>query len=145
MSQEISKNTNAVLISEDEWLGSLYPNQISGLNDYIKLSKLLKPQIKNLVQAILQTGADVVMDYPANTLAQREWLKSIFSEIDAPHELIFIDLPNDICLKQIEKRRLENPDREKTDTIEMFEVVTKHFLGPTSQEGFNITTIKSNT
>jgi predicted kinase len=142
MSLEVSKSTNAVLISEDEWLESLYPNQISTLDDYIKLSKLLRPQIKKLAQSILQTGTDVVMDYPANTVAQREWLKRIFSEIGAPHELIYIDSPNDICLAQIEKRRLENPDREKTDTMEMFVAVTKYFVEPAPQEGFIISTIK---
>ena len=82
------------------------------------------------------------MDYPANTVAQREWLKRIFSEIGAPHELIYIDSPNDICLAQIKKRQPENPDREKTDTMEMFVAVTKYFLEPSPEEGFIISTIK---
>lgn len=75
---DISRRGNAVLISEDEWLESVYPNRISTLDDYIKYSNTLKPQIKKLVQSILQTGTDVVMDYPANTVAQRDWFKSIF-------------------------------------------------------------------
>ncbi|MGP4845258.1 AAA family ATPase [Marinobacter sp. 1Y8] len=68
---EIAQKSNAVLLSEDEWLASLYPNKISSLNDYIEYSNLLKPQIKKLVQSMLSAGTNVVMDFPANTpLAQ---------------------------------------------------------------------------
>ena len=141
-SAAIALKRNAVLLSEDEWLESLYPNKIASLADYIQYANQLKPQIKKLVQAILATGTDVVMDFPANTLAQREWFKSIFSEIEAPHELNYIDLSNEDCLKQIEKRRLQQPQRATTDTREMFDQVTKHFVAPGSEEGFNTTIFK---
>jgi shikimate kinase len=138
---EIAQKSNAVLVSEDEWLESIYPNKIASLQDYIKYSNRLKPQIKRLVQSILTTGTDVVMDFPANTIEQREWLKSIFSEIKAHHNLIYIDLPNEVCLKQIAKRRSEQPERSATDSVEMFELVTKYFVEPKPDEGFNITLV----
>lgn len=141
---EIAQKSNAVLLSEDEWLASLYPNKISSLNDYIEYSNLLKPQIKKLVQAMLSAGTNVVMDFPANTLSQRDWFRSIFSEIEAPHNLVYIDLSNEVCLKQIEKRRKEQPDRSATDTPDMFELVTKHFMAPTPGEGFNTTKVVQN-
>lgn len=142
--REVAKDNNAVLLSEDEWLASLYPNRISSLNDYVEYSSLLRPQVKKLVQSILMTGGHVVMDFPANTLSQRDWFRSIFSEVGSPHNLIFIDVPNEVCLKQIEKRRSEEPWRVATDTVEMFNMVTKHFVVPTSEEGFNMTQIKRN-
>lgn len=138
---QIAKERNAVLLSEDEWLGSLYPNKIRSLEDYIKYSNKLKPFVKSLVQNMLKVGANVVMDFPANTTLQREWFKCIFSEIDAPHELIYLDVSNEICLKQIAKRRLEHPERASTDTEVMFEKVTKYFVEPLSDEGFNINKI----
>lgn len=140
-SREIALKSNAVLVSEDEWLESIYPNKIASLQDYIKYSSRLKPQIKRLVQSILATGTDVVMDFPANTIEQREWLKSIFSEIEAHHNLIYIDLPNEVCLKQIAKRRSEQPERSATDSVEMFELVTKYFVEPKPDEDFNITLV----
>ena len=143
-SSEISLERNAVFLSEDEWLESLYPNKITSLEDYVKYSNQLKPQIKKLVQAILVSGTDVVMDFPANTTSQRDWFRSIFSEINASHELVYIDLANEDCLKQIEKRRIQQPERAKTDTKEMFEKVTKYFLEPQSEEGFNLTRIERN-
>jgi len=141
-SRDMALQNNAVLLSEDEWLASLFPNKISSLADYIEYSNQLKPQIKTLVQSILQTGTHVVMDFPANTLSQRAWFKSIFTEIEAQHNLIFIDLNNEACLRQIEKRRIQQPDRANTDTLEMFEQVTQYFVDPKPEEGFNITVIR---
>ena len=143
-SREISQERNAVLLSEDEWLSSVYPNSIKTLSDYIEYSGQLKPQMKKLVQSILISGANVVMDFPANTIQQREWFKTIFSEIQAAHELVYIDQPNEICLAQIAKRRIEQPERAATDTEEMFELVTKYFVAPNADEGFNTTVITVN-
>ncbi|PCH59071.1 MAG: cell division protein ZipA [SAR86 cluster bacterium] len=143
-SREMALRKKSVLLSEDEWLESLYPGKISSLQDYIKYSKLLKPQIKKLVQSILTTGTDVVMDFPANTIPQRDWFRCIYSEIEAPHKLIYIDLNNQACLKQIEKRSIEQPERAKTDTKEMFEQVTKYFVEPQKEEGFNVTRVGKN-
>jgi len=84
------------------------------------------------------------MDFPANTISQRAWFRSIFSEIEAPHELVYIDLANEDCLKQIKKRRVQQPERAKTDTKEMFEAVTKYFLEPQAEEGFSVTRIERN-
>ena len=142
---EIAAKRNAVLLSEDEWLASVFPNKITSLEDYIKYSSRLNPQMKKLVQSILVTGSDVIMDFPANTIRQREWFRTIFSEIQAPHNLIYIDLPNEICLARIAERSVEQPERSKTDTPEMFEVVTRYFMAPTPDEGFNITVIGKNT
>jgi len=138
---QIAESNNAVLLSEDEWLEALYPQQIRSLEDYIKYSALLRPQIKKLAQSILLTGTDVVLDFPANTIKQREWFRSIYSEVDGRHSLVFIDVPDDICIEHIEKRRVEQPDRSATDTVEMFEQVNKFFVPPSDAEGFDITTV----
>ncbi len=141
--QSLALERNAVLLSEDEWLESLYPNKITSIDDYLKYSNKLKPQIKKLVQSILNTGKDVIMDFPANTIWQREWFRHVYTEIEAPHELIYIESSNEICIKRIEKRALDQPERAATDTVEMFEQVTKFFVEPGEEEGFNITIQKN--
>ena len=143
-SSNIAQENNAVLLSEDEWLESLFPNKIRSLDSYIEYSTLIRPQIKQLVQSILSAGTDVVMDFPANTVSQRDWFRDIFSEIEAPHNLVYIELDNEDCLRQIEKRRIEQPERAATDTQEVFEQVTKHFIEPRSDEGFNLTVVRKN-
>lgn len=137
-SNELAQQENTVLFSEDDWLAAAYPDQISSLQDYIKYSSLLKPLLKKTIQSILHTGTNVVMDFPANTISQRQWLKSIYSEIDAPHRLVYLELSDEDCLKQIAKRRVQQPDRAKTDTKEMFEQMSQYFVAPSSDEGFNI-------
>jgi len=143
-SNDIAQENNAVLLSEDEWLESLFPNKITSLATYIEYSNQLKPQIKKLAQSILCTGTDVVLDFPANTVSQREWFRDIFSEIEAPHNLVYIELDNEDCLRQIEKRRIQQPERAATDTQEMFEQVTKYFVEPQSDEKFNLTVVRKN-
>jgi shikimate kinase len=142
-SKNIALKRNAVLLSEDEWLESVYPNEITSIDDYIKYSNRIKPQIKKLVQSILNTGTGVVMDFPANTIRQRKWFRDVFTEIQAPHELIYIEVSNEICIERIKKRALEEPARAATDTVEMFEQVTKYFIEPGDGEGFNITRTKN--
>ncbi|WP_086932899.1 AAA family ATPase [Agarilytica rhodophyticola] len=138
---KVAQEGNSVLLVEDEWLASLYPNKISSLEDYIKYSNQLKPQIKKLAQSILVTGANVVMDFPANTISQRSWFRTIFLEVDTSHNLIFIDASDETCLAQIEKRCQSHPERALTDTPEMFEQITKYFVEPSPDELFDITRI----
>ena len=135
---------NAVLISEDEWLSALYPNQITSFEDYIKFSGRIKPLVKPHIQSILCAGTNVVMDFPANTVEQRKWFKAIVSEIDAPHELIYLNTSDEICLKQIAQRRNEHPERAAFDTQEVFRHVTGYFEAPSAEEGLNIKRIERN-
>jgi len=104
-SKTVSLEKNAVLLSEDDWLEAHYPKQINSFYDFIKFSTLIKPFVKSHVQQILNTGTNVVMDFPANTKKQRAWFKQLCDEIKCNHELIFLDLSDEQCLVQIAKRR----------------------------------------
>ena len=143
-SKQVSQERNAVLISEDEWLSKLYPNQITSFDDYLHYSSLLKPLVKSHVLDILKTGTSVVMDFPANTVNQRKWFKELITEANAPNELIYLNVSNDVCLGQIEKRRLEQPERTIYDTESMFIEVTKYFQEPDQSEGFNLQVVDRN-
>ncbi len=140
--QRIANERNAVLISEDAWLSQLYPGQIGSFDDYIRYASQLRPLVKSHVVNILQTGTDVVMDFPANTLRQRAWFKELITEAGAPHELIYLDVSDDCCLRQIEKRRVEQLERARYDTEAMFREVSAYFEPPTLDEGFNLQIVK---
>jgi predicted kinase len=137
-SKQLAKDKHAVLLSEDEWLSSLYANQITTFEDYIKFSAQIKPLVKMHVQNILSVGTNVVMDFPANTVKLRTWFLEVASEINARHQLIFLNLSDELCLKQIAQRRIEQPERAAFDTEEMFIHVTKYFESPEVSEGLNI-------
>ena len=135
---DMAREINAILMSEDDWLGKLYPEEINNFNDYIKYSSRLKPLIKTLVQNILKSRISVVMDFPGNTRKQRTWFKEIISELNIPHRLIYLDADDQLCLKRIARRRKAHPEREKFDTEEVFRHVTSYFQPPCTTEGFEV-------
>ncbi|GGD14665.1 AAA family ATPase [Pontibacillus salipaludis] len=137
-SQQLAIDNNAVLLSEDEWLSSLYPDQIATFEDYLKYSAQIKPLVKKHIQNILSVGTDVVMDFPANTQKLRKWFLDLASEVHANHQLIYLNLSNEQCLLQIAQRRNEQPERAAFDTEEVFNHVTKFFEAPVASEGLTI-------
>ena len=137
-SKTVSFEKNAVLLSEDDWLEAHYPNQINSFDDFIKFSTLIKPFVKSHVQKILNTGTNVVMDFPANTKKQRKWFKQLCDEIQCDHELVFLDLSDEKCLAKIAKRREEQPHRAKFDNEDVFNHVTQYFEALSDSENFNI-------
>lgn len=137
-SKIVSLEKNAILLSEDDWLEAHYPNQINSFDDFIKFSTLIKPFVKSHVQQILNTGTNVVMDFPANTKKQREWFKQLCDEIKCNHELVFLDLSDEQCLVQIAKRREEQPHRAQFDNEDTFKHVTQYFEAPLTSEDLNI-------
>jgi len=143
-SKRVAIQRSAVLISEDEWLSTLYPDQIKSFDDYIKFSSQLKPLIKAHVQNILSAGASVVMDFPANTKKQRAWFTRLSIEAEAKSELVYLKANNTLCLNQIKIRSNEQPLRAAFDTEEMFYHVSKYFEEPEASEVEKLVLIERN-
>jgi predicted kinase len=137
----LAQELRAVLISEDEWLAKLYPDEISNFDDYLKFSARIKPLLKTHVQAILKSGVSVVMDFPGNTRNQRAWLLQICNKINAKHQLIFLNLSDQECLKNLKRRRTIAPERAMFDTEQMFQQVRAYFQAPAADEGLTILTL----
>jgi predicted kinase len=138
-SKQIANERNAVLISEDKWLESLYPGEISTFDEYAHFSKKLKPLLQAHVENILRSGTNVVMDFPANNKRQRGWFKQLISKAESSYELNYLIASDDLCLKQIARRRIEQPKRAAFDTEEVFNEVGKYFEVPQESEGLKIT------
>lgn len=138
ISRNLANEYDAILLSEDEWLAALYPKEIESFEDYLKYSSRLKPVLKKHVQDILRSGVSVVMDFPANTRAQREWFMGIFAECNAPHRLVYIEASDETCLNQLKMRRKAQPERANFDTEAVFRQVTRYFQPPSADEGFII-------
>ena len=136
--KKMSNELNAVLLSEDDWLSAIYPEEIKNFDDYIKYSSRLKPLLKEHVRRILNSGVSVVMDFPGNTEKQRAWIKNIFSDDNIPHKLIYLKAEDRLCLKRLEQRRKSSPQRAQFDTEKVFHQVTGYFQAPANDEGFNV-------
>lgn len=136
--QQLAIEMDAILMSEDEWLAALYPEEIKSIGDYIAYSLRLKPLLKTHIQSVLRSGVSVVMDFPANTIKQRDWFREIFSEHDIPHRLLYLDVSDMQCLKQIGQRREQQPERAAFDTEAVFHTINSYFQAPSENEGFNL-------
>lgn len=142
LARHMAQDMNALLLSEDEWLAALFPDQIQGLDDYIQYSRRLKSILGAHVRGVLKAGVSVVMDFPANTVTQRNWFREIFEPDRIDHELVFIDVDDTTCLRQIAARALAEPSRAKFDTEALFRQVTRHFQPPSTEEGFTIRLVR---
>jgi len=134
----LSDTQNALLLSEDTLLADLYPGGVTDIPSYVACSNKIKTAIRGIVVDTLRLGTPVVLDFPANTKDQRQWLLSIATEASVPHELHFIDLPDAVCKAQLKKRASENPERRATDTEAMFDAITQYFQAPMDEEGLTV-------
>ncbi|WP_256498805.1 ATP-binding protein [Chroococcidiopsis sp. CCNUC1] len=139
---ELAHESDVILLSEDEWLSALYPEEIQVFDDYLKYSARLKPLLKKHVQNLLNSGITVVMDFPGNTPTQRAWFKEIFSDSDIPHKLYYLEASDELCLKQLERRRKIDPSRADFDTEMVFHEVNSYFQPPTESEGFELQIVR---
>ncbi len=124
---------DAVLISEDELLSKLSEGTVTSVRDYKYYSEKLKPVVFNLSQQILSKGINAILDFPANTEHQRQWLRSISDRINAEHICYYVERSDEVCINQLLKRG--NPN---TDTAEMFNAITQYFTVPSYDESLNI-------
>lgn len=143
-SKILANDIEAMLISEDEWLAQLYPGLIHTFDDYIEYSARLKPQIQSLVRNALTIGTDVVLDFPANTVKQRRGYADLAASVDANARYLYLKMSDDICLRHLAKRRVEEPERAAFDNEAVFHAVSALFEEPTDEEGLNISIVEKN-
>lgn len=141
-SNKVASETDAILISEDEWLSRLFPTEINTFDDYLRYSERLKPIIKELTQNLLHAGVSVVLDFPGNTKKQRSWFGEILENIDCPHRLMYLEAEDDLCLSRLAIRRERQPERATFDNEQVYKQVTAHFQVPHPGEGFNIEVVR---
>lgn len=126
-----------VLIAEDDWLGALFGDQMKTGADYIRCTAKLRSIMAPHVVSLLNAGTIVVLDFPANTVEQRAWMRDILTETTAAHQLHILDTPDEVCLARLANRNAvgEHPFAVTDDQFRQF---SKHFARPSGDEGFNL-------
>lgn len=138
LAKQLANDHNAILLVEDDLLSQLYPEEIIDIPSYIKYSWRLKMAISDHICNLLLNGISVVLDFPANTQNQRQWLRQLIERTNATHELHFIDATNNLCKQQLKKRSQDKPDGAAFTSDAEFEAITKYFQAPKDTEQFNI-------
>jgi adenylate kinase family enzyme len=143
--KKLSREPNTIYLSEDEILSFFYPDEVKNIEDYVLYSNRIKPYIMNLVKSLTENGLVVIMDFPGNTVKQREWFKNVIDVCKVDSKLIYLKTSDEICIHHVLMRRQEEPTRHRWDNEKMFYRVTKYFQEPTDAEGFNLEIIAKET
>ena len=127
----------AILLSEDTWLAQLYPGEILSIADYLRCAQRIRGVLGPLVINLLESGVNVVLDFPANTLANREWLLGLAQAAEVPHRLHYLELDDATCRARLHARNARG-DHDFAATDAEFELITQHFCVPSEEEGLVI-------
>lgn len=134
---QLAAEPATVLVSEDHWLAALYPGEITALADYVRCSSRLKAAMGGHVHSLLRAGVSVVLDFPSNTLAGRQWARGLFEAAGAEHRLHFLDVPDEVCKARLRARNASGEHPFETSDEE-FEQISSHFVAPQAHEGFQV-------
>jgi predicted kinase len=126
-----------VIVSEDQWLFHLFGAEMATVEDYVRCAAKLRAAMAPHVVDLLKAGMSVVLDYPANTLANRAWMKGVAEEAGVPHQLHWLDVPDEVCKARMRARNAASA-HEFAPTDEHFDLITSYFVPPSAAEGLQI-------
>jgi predicted kinase len=137
LAHRLASAPGTILIGEDDWLSRLYPGAIATLEDYVRCSGHLRDVLGPHAVALLGAGLSVVLDFPANTVRSRQWMRGIIERAGTSHVLHHVDVPDAICKERLRHRNAAGThayDVSETD----FELFTSYFVPPAPEEGFTV-------
>ncbi|KAA8695918.1 Uncharacterized protein ALO80_03407 [Pseudomonas caricapapayae] len=137
LAKSLAAEYSAILLSEDQWLSRLYPDEIESVSDYVRLAHRIREIIGPLVIDLLKSGTCVVLDFPANTLADRQWLRRLAEHAQVIHRLHYLDVDDDTCLARLHARN-EKAEHDFAATDAQFRLITGYFRVPDTEEGLDI-------
>lgn len=137
LTAELSLLPATIVISEDFWLSRLFGPEMHDVADYVRCAQRLREVIGPHVQQLLRLGLSVVLDFPANTIATRAWMKTLFEAAEADHCLHFLDVADEVCKARLRARNAAGThDFAASDA--QFDRITSYFVPPSEAEGFKI-------
>ncbi|MET2826563.1 AAA family ATPase [Mesorhizobium shangrilense] len=137
LAAQLGNLPGTVVVSEDHWLSRLYPGEMTSVADYVNRSARLRNAMELHLIDLLKSGVSVVLDFPANTPANRAWMRTIFEQAGASHQLHYFDVSDAVCKARLRARNASG-DHEFAATDKQFDLITSHFVAPTPDEGFTV-------
>ncbi len=138
LARDLADQENAVLLVQDELLDRLFPGEITDISGFVKYSSRLNDALASHICSLLARDISVVLDFPANTKAQRAWFRLLFETANVDHELHFVDAPDNLCKRQLKNRSKDLPPGTPWTTEAEFDAITAYFQPPSNDEKFNV-------
>lgn len=137
LTAKLGRRENTVLVSEDDWLATIYAEEMVSIADFVRCAARLRKVMGPHVVSMLNAGVSVVLDFQANTIEARKWMRGILDQTDASHILHVLDVPDETCLERLRSRNARG-EHPFAVTEEQFRQVSGRFVMPSPEEGFNI-------
>ncbi len=137
LAAQLSRASHTVLIAEDDWLAALYPGEMSSIADYVRNAARLQNAMGPHVASLLRAGTSVVLDFHANTLARRQWMRGLLNASKVAHTLHYLQVADALCIARLHVRNASDAHAFAA-TEEQFLAISKYFVAPTAEEGFHV-------
>lgn len=128
---------HTVLVAEDDWLNALFTDEMASASDYVRCAAKLRRIMGPHVSSLLNAGISVVLDFPANTVENRAWMRAILATTGASHQLHVLEVSDELCLARLRARNAHG-DHPFAVTEAQFRQFSRHYVAPSPAEGFNI-------
>ena len=137
LAQLVAEEHRALVLSEDQWLSRLYPEQIKSVADYLRCARQIRGVLGPLVIDVLSAGVSVVLDFPANTVADRQWLRGLADTAKVPHCLHYLAVDDDTCRARLHARNAL-AEHEFAASDAEFDLISSYFQVPEVGEELEI-------
>lgn len=137
LARQIAAQPGTILLSLDDWMSVLYPTEVRALADFSELTTRLRRAMAPHLVAILRQGVSIALDFPANTVRWRGWMREVFDAAGVHHALHLLDVPDALCRERL---RARNASGEHVYTIDdaTYDAFMEYFVPPAPEEGFNV-------
>jgi predicted kinase len=78
-----------------------------------------------------------VLDFHANTVRRRKWLRGLAEAAEVAHELHWLDIPDATCRQRMHERNASGNHPWQLSDAD-YDQFTRFFVPPTPDEAFNI-------
>lgn len=137
LAKEIARRQKAARLVEDDWLHALWPGEVVSVATYLERARRLQSILWPHVSALLAQGVAVVLDFPANTRAQRAAFSDLLQEAPRDHILHHLDTPAAVCKARLAARNASGAHPFAPTPAE-FDLFARHFEPPAEDEGLII-------
>ena len=137
LARRLAARPATLLITEDHWTSTLFADELRTMEDYGRYSARLRAAIGPHIVDILRQGLSIVLDFQANTVSVRSWMRSLIEQSGAAHELHLLDVPDTICRQRLRERNAGGAHPFQVSEAE-YDLIASYFVPPGPGEGFNI-------
>ncbi|WP_422063920.1 AAA family ATPase [Shimia sp.] len=114
----------------------MFSEELHAPKDYIHCAAKLRAALKPHIASLRGNGMSVVLDFQANTIESRAWMRGLIDQTNADHQLHALMPPDEICLARLQRRN-KSGLHPFIVTEDQFHPINAYFNPPTPDESFN--------